>query len=1245
MKTRACLILFIVCVSSFFAFRQTAQNEPARKIQRNFTGLKPQATTAVAFGESGKVSDIAPAAQRFSIFNKGVRAFSDQENRSEEKLNFLHDADANLAAFSAAPMPQATLSFDGISNKDNNDVYGFAAVPPDTNGDVGPNHFVQSVNILTRVYDKNGNALTAPFKLSDVFAPLGTPCATRNDGSPTVLYDALADRWILSQFCTIEPPFRQMIAVSKTDDPAGAYFVYEFVMPNFKLNDYSKFGVWSDAYYMSTDEFVGSDFAGNGVFAFDKKKMLAGDRTASFVYFDLPSASTVRRGGFLPSDFDGLNAPPQNAPNIFLTYTANEYGNQTDALRLFDFRADFANPSNSAFTERSESPLPVAAFDPTSPDGRGDIQQPAPGDALDSQSDRLMYRAAYRNLGAAGESIVVNQTVRVSPASEIYRAGVRVYELRKSNGVFNVREQSTIGTIDASRWIGSAAQDYRGNLAVEYNSASETESPSIKYTGRLASEPAGTFRQENFLVKGTGVQGGFGSRWGGYSQMTVDPSDDCTFWLTNEYYSHESQAIDPLNWTTRIGKFKFDECANAPRSIIEGAVTNAATNQPIAGATITANAVYTRTSDANGSFGNLTLVPNTYTLTATASGFQTQNITVTIADGQTLTQNFALQPTAILSASGYKIQSESCAINGAIEPGETATLSLALGNTGAKNTTNLIAALLPAGGVINPSAAQNYGAVSTNGVNVTRSFTFTASPNLNCGDAIVLTFQLSDGAEILGTISITLNTGIQRFALRENFDSVVAPNLPNGWTTAATGAQQIWKTSNAAFQSAPNAAYSSAANQVGVNELVSPAFQINSANAELTFRNRYDLETTFLRNKLYDGAVLEIKIGDDNFQDVIAAGGAFSSGGYDGVIESCCQNPLGGKAGWSGRSGINQTPEFIQTKVKLPASAAGREVQLRWRVGTDNGTSREGQFVDDVAVSDGFACACQIAQTTRAPFDFDGDGKTDLSVFRPSDEPSAADFYVQTSRDNAITGANWGTIGDAAVNADFDGDGKTDYAVFRPSNRTWFVLRSSNNSYFAVEFGLVSDERVPADFDGDGQTDIAVFRRTEGIWYIRQSSDAQIRAVRFGQNGDLPVQADFDGDNRADIAVFRPSNGFWYIRKSSDGALTGIQFGQAGDKPIAGDFDADKRADFVVFRPSNGVWYQMKSASGFAAVQFGQNGDLPLQADFDGDGKLDTAIYRQSTGIWFYLNSSNAQFVFRRFGASGDVPLPTIFVP
>ncbi|HLM59283.1 MAG TPA: carboxypeptidase regulatory-like domain-containing protein, partial [Pyrinomonadaceae bacterium] len=871
---------------------------------------------------------------------------------------------------------------------------------------------------------------------------------------------------------------------------------------------------------------------------------------------------------------DGLRAPPANAPNTFIGYQATEYGDPTDALRLFDFHADFTNPNNSTFSERSESPLSVAAFDPTSPDGRADVPQPLTEERLDAQSDRLMYRAAYRNFGTH-QSLVVNQTVRVSPANQTYRGGVRVYELRKTNANFVIHEQSTLGTNDVTRWLGSAAQDYQGNLAFGYSVSGENKNPSIFYSGKSAGEPAGTFRQEAALVNGTGVQTAFGSRWGDYSSISVDPTDDCTFWLTNEYYTAESQAENPFGWLTRIGRFKFDECTNAPRATITGTVRNAANGQPIpGGASVTANAIYTRTTNESGSYGNLTLVPGTYTLTVTARGYRSQTVAVTVANGQTLTQNFALQPTALFENPTVNFLAESCTPNKAVDPSETVTVNIGFSNSGAGNTTNLIATLLPTGGVVNPSQPQNYGALSAGGTNVQRLFTFTANSNLDCGDVISLTFQLQDGAENLGTVTIELNTGKQRVAFRENFDAASEPNLPPGWTTSTSGAQPVWKTSRTQHQSPPQSAYSAAAAQPGVNEMTSPAFRINSATAELSFRNRYDLETTFLRNKLYDGAVLEIKLGGGFFQDIIAAGGTFISGGYDGVLESCCQNPLSGRLAWSGKSGPNQTPQFITSKVKLPARAAGKNIRLRWRVGTDNGTPREGQYIDDVYVSDGFECSCQTAQSNRAPFDFDGDGRTDLSFFIERLDPNTHNFYIQNSSNQSPATTVWGAVFDEPVNADYDADGKTDYAVFRPSTGTWFILQSSDNTVLPINFGTANDLRVPADYDGDGKADIAVVRRvSNSTWYIRRSSDAQIRAFQFGAAEDKPVPADYDGDGKTDVAVFRPSNGFWYILQSSDGVMKSVRFGQSGDKPVGGDYDADGKADFVVFRPSNGVWY------------------------------------------------------------------------
>lgn len=1233
-----------------------------------FAELRPLKVRAAAFAVSEKVSGFAPArpspenrSRKMGRAGETARAVDNKEPFRKIVPGAVHDADANPAVFQDLPMPPPLVSFEGLSSRDNAAAYGFRVFPPDANGDVGPDHYVQTVNILTRVYDKTGVPLTPPFKLSSLFAPLGTGCAARDDGDPVVLYDALADRWLISQFCKQFPPFRQMIAVSKTGDPTGEYYIYEFVMPNNKLNDYPKFGVWPDAYYMSTDEFFGSTYAGSGVFAFDREKMLRGDPAAGYIYLDLASPSTIRLGGLLPVDFDGLDhPPPAGAAGMFIGYAATEYGYPQDMLRLFEFRPDFADPVRSTFAERAESPLPVAAFDPTSPAGRADINQPPPGAALDAQSDRLMFRAAYRNLGSgpgggAAGSIVVNQTVRVTGPGEIYRAGVRVYELRQVNGVYTVREQTTIGSADTSRWMGSAAQDAAGNLAVGYSSGNEDKPPSIAYAGKLAGDPPGVFRRPAALIRGTGVQKAFGFRWGDYTALSVDPADDCTFWLTNQYYTPESQEESDFGWLTRIGSFKFAECSPAERAAVRVRVLDAVTRVPIENARIAifpdgdrGISPYLRTTGPEGETPTLKIAPRLYRADAAASGYRPETAEFSASGGPgipTFVVTVLLEPAPVFASAETRVAAESCRTDNAIDPGETVTLDITLRNTGAADASELTAELLERGGVLNPSDPQNYGALPAGGPppGVSRPFTFSVSPNLRCGRPLTLTLALRDGAEDLGTVSADLPTGTLRVALSENFDTVAAPDLPAGWLTSAEGGQEIWKTSAGRFESAPHAVFSPDPRQVGLNELISPAFPVATAEAVLTFRNWYELETTFLRNRLYDGSVLEIKIGSADWQDILEAGGSFESGGYDGTIDGCCQNPLAGRLGWSGRSGVNRESEFITTRARLPAAAAGREIRLRWRVGTDIGTFREGQYLDDIRVTDGAVCRCTTA-SGGAPFDFDGDGRTDQGVYRPAEPPGEADFLVRRSGDGQLAAVSWGSPGDRAVPADYDGDDRTDFAVYRPSSKTWFVLQSGDNSIFMAEFGAADDLLVPADYDGDARADAAVYRPSTGTWFILRSTDGRAEEIRFGLKEDLPVPADYDGDDRTDPAVWRPSDGTFYILNSSDQSITTAPFGLAGDRPVAGDFDADGRADLTVYRPAEGIWYLLRSQDGFTAVRFGLAEDRPLQADFDGDGRLDVAVYRPSTAVWYYLQSSDGQFRIAEFGTAGDTALPAIFV-
>ncbi len=281
------------------------------------------------------------------------------------------------------------------------------------------------------------------------------------------------------------------------------------------------------------------------------------------------------------------------------------------------------------------------------------------------------------------------------------------------------------------------------------------------------------------------------------------------------------------------------------------------------------------------------------------------------------------------------------------------------------------------------------------------------------------------------------------------------------------------------------------------------------------------------------------------------------------------------------------------------------------------------------------------ATVHRAPFDFDGDGKTDIGIFRASD----GSWWYSRSSDDGFRVFSFGTGTDLITPGDFTGDGKADLAVFRPSEGVWFIQRSEDNSFFSFPFGASGDIPAPADYDGDGKTDAAVYRPSSGTWFILNSGGGGTGIVQFGTSEDKPVPADFDGDGKADIAIFRPSDGSWWYLRSIDSQFRVFRFGISTDKPVQGDYTGDGKADIAVFRPSTGEWFVQRSEdNSFYSVPFGAAGDVPIPGDYDDDGRFDTAVFRPATANWF-VHRSTAGILITTFGTSGDRPIPNAFVP
>lgn len=280
------------------------------------------------------------------------------------------------------------------------------------------------------------------------------------------------------------------------------------------------------------------------------------------------------------------------------------------------------------------------------------------------------------------------------------------------------------------------------------------------------------------------------------------------------------------------------------------------------------------------------------------------------------------------------------------------------------------------------------------------------------------------------------------------------------------------------------------------------------------------------------------------------------------------------------------------------------------------------------------------ALQAKSPYDFDGDGKTDISIFRPAQ----GEWWYSRSSDGGNRAFGFGNASDKLIPGDYTGDGKTDVAIWRPASGEWFILRSEDVSYYSFPLGASGDVPVPSDFDGDGRTDAAVFRPSTATWYINRSSGGTL-IQQFGANGDVPATGDFDGDGKTDLAIYRTSLNQWWIQRSSNNSVYVLNFGAAGDKLVQGDYTGDGKTDAAIWRPSTGEWTILRSENNsYYAVPFGINGDTPVAGDYDGDGKFDIGVYRPTSATWF-INRSTAGILITNFGTNGDLPVPSVFIP
>lgn len=1129
-----------------------------------------------------------------------------------------------------APAPTPSVNFEGTSK---NGGIG-AGWPPDTNGDVGPNHFIETVNTGVAIYSKTGGAPIAQFSFDTLMsqAPFGNLCDTDNFGDPVVLYDTFEDRWILTDFAfqldggsnVVNPPgMFECFAVSKTGDPvAGGWNFYSFNTTG-GLGDYPKFGIWPDGLYVSFNMF---DYAASGgfqnvrLYALNKAQMYAGAPVAQAVSFDLPSSEF----SLMPSNARlQTGTPPAGRPNYMTSVW-----NFTNAISTWKFHVDWAHIALSTLTGPTTTLTSSSWTTFTGTANNFSVPVPAPGVHLDPVQIRLMMQNQYSNIGGV-ESLWNSHTVGVVGTAT--KAAVRFYQHKVTGDVIeaNATQAFTYNPDTLHRFMPSVAINKNGDMAIGYNTSSTGQFPALVYAGRLAGDAVNTISlTETTLVAGGGTQTGT-SRWGDYATMTLDPNG-CTFWTIGEYY----QATG-TNWNTRIGAFTFDGCTPDTTGSLTGTVRNAA-NTPIPNATVKLG-VRTATTNASGVYTFAGLPDGTYpSVMAVVQGYNSQTFTnIAVPGGGSVVQDFTLtQPATsgcFTDTTQADFQTDVAAINCDVNSSPGNVMLTTVSAIDQQNTS-----------VTNSGFA--FG--TTIGTWVAQTFTAAASGPLTRADVFLFCSGCS-GA----TFNPDLTVGIRATDGTQPTGTDLALATITGFNTGSGG----YFTANfpipATITAGTKYAVVIRVNQLRTQGLYAYVCSCSPDSNPYTTGQRATSTSSggsWTLDNTAGGRDLGFKI---YVQTGFAATGTFTSSIKDG-------NPVaGGTTTWgniswnasvpggttlqfrvAGSNNINGPFNFVGpdgtagTSFSNSASLAQFNGMryLRYQA-TMTSTGAATPTINDVTIC--------FTSSPKPVLDLNADGTGDVFTYSSSTgvwkrqvtQPNGT--FIETGASSNLF--NW-LPGWDVLPAKFNQDNNTDFFLFNPTNGNWFKMLNDGSGFTEQAHSQWWNgwQRFVMDLNGDGISDIFLYDPATGVWFKCFSTPTGFTYEQGAWNPNWEITPmTLNGDALGDMFLFNrtagPTQGRWFWVLGNAGAgftYPATDFWNPAWKVYPGDFNADGLSDLLLHDKPTGQWYvSMHNGLGTGFTYTTGHwlpGWTPYVGDLDADGDADVFVHNGDSGAWTELLSN-----------------------